>query len=32
MRLLKLFLKFSPSLMVQETMIYENIILTPNKN
>lgn len=32
MRLLILFLMFSPSLMVQETMIYENIILTPNKN
>ena len=31
MRLLILFLMFSTSLMAQETMIYENIILTPNK-
>ena len=31
MRLLILFLMFSTSVMAQETMIYENIILTPNK-
>ena len=31
MRLLILFLMFSTSLMAQETMIYENIMLTPNK-